>query len=167
MAKVKLPTPGVSSIGEDGSRSGVPVAPAPRRPLARGQDPIRNREGARQVDPRAIPSGTNRTQQDIIEIPIKRKLSSRTKATFTSVDGETYTFQTHDDRGKPLESRLVLSLYLAIREVELGGSASPVFDAFRLRIEDVDGKIVYPIPGQEPEKDQPKGAFSLGEGTGD
>lgn len=165
MSRVKLPEPGVSNIGEDGKRTPTGIAPPKRGRLAptRDREPLKNVEGARRIDPRAPPAGVQAALPDIVEIPIKTKRSARTRTTFTSADGETYTIQTHDEKGRPLPHRNELCLFLSIREMNVGGDPFTVFDAFKLRIEDVDGKLVYPVPGtQAAEPAEPKG-FTLGE----
>ena len=166
MAKITPPSPGVSNIGEDGSRRSLGVE-TPRRGRDRGardREPLRNLEGARVVDPRSPPAGVRQKLPDVVEIPIRRKVSTRTRTTFTSADGETYTLQTHDERGRPLPSREMLCLFLAIRELNVGGDPFTVFNAFKLKIEDVDGKLVYPVPGSEAAAPAaPPASFSLGQ----
>ena len=119
----------------------------------------------RELDPSSIPAGTTPLKRTIVETTIG--FDPRLHATYTSIDGEEYTFRTHDNKGKPIPSRELLALFLAFRETEAGGSASTVLDAFRVTIEDVSGKKVYPIEEKvfaavETGEDTSQ-AFSLGE----
>jgi len=49
-----------------------------------------------------------------------------------------------------------------MREVSLGGSPLPVFNAFRLRIDDMDGKQVFPVIDRT-EVEDTSVSFTLGE----
>jgi hypothetical protein len=83
---------------------------------------------------------------DIVEMDINRtRKPRRHTATFQSVDGKTYNFRTHDTKGKPLPYRESQALFVALREQRLGGDVFAVFEAFKLRIEDMDGQVVYPV----------------------
>lgn len=158
----KLPTPGVSNIGENGSRR--PVRPD-TRPAQGGRfrEPLKNLAGAKNVDPSAPPPGTLRNVSSVVEIPMGRRTSNKTRASFNSVEGGLLTFQTHDEKGRSLPTNHTLCLFLAFREVHLGGDPFTVFDAFRLKIEDAEGKLVYPLPDATPLPDV-NPAFSMGEG---
>jgi len=62
------------------------------------------------------------------------------------VDGNDYAFRTHDTKGKPLPHRNQMCLFLALIEMQKGGSSFTVFDAYGLKFETADGDIVYPVP---------------------
>jgi len=110
-----------------------------------------------------IPAGTNPLNRTITETVIR---DPKEHTSYVSVDGQTYTFRTHYVKDRKLVAvprRNELALFLALREVGLGGSPFPVMDAFKLRIEDVDGKAVYPVPVPEEVEEGPNENFSLGD----
>ena len=138
----KLPPPGVSSQDAHGNHKAITGAPRRRKP---GEDVLMNPEKYRVVES-ANPPGTTGIRRDIREAPILTSKSPRHTATIQSVDGSTYTFRTHDTKGKSLEFRNQMCLFIAMREVSLGGSALPVFQAFKVSIRDMDGKRFFPVP---------------------
>lgn len=150
---------GVSSITETGGRKSVESSSSVR--ARRGGDVIDTSKG-RRVDPHAPPPGVMSRRVDIIEIPIEGQRTDAHIATFTSSDGIEYNFRTHDSKGNPDPRRESLCLFLAMREVSLGGSPLPVFGAFRLRIDDMDGKQVFPVVDRTEVEDSAV-SFSLGE----
>jgi len=91
--------------------------------------------------------GVGRTiQRDIIEVPPPRTNKvARRMAVFQSADGSTYKFHLLDPRGKPFPGREHMMTLLAIRELVLGGNPLVVFDAFRLKMHDVDEKQLFPV----------------------
>jgi hypothetical protein len=160
------PPPGISAIGEGGERT--PVDSGVRKPRKKGSsrgDVIARPERFRKVDPSAPPPGTQRVQPDVLEAPVGLKPSARVKATFRSCDGEVYSVRTHDDKGKPLSYRETLCLFLAMREVVLGGSPFPIFDAFRLKMSDLDGKPIYPVPTELMERMTGRAPLPIAEGV--
>jgi len=111
-----------------------------------------------------IPAGTNPLNRKVTETIVR---DPKEHVTYTSCDGETYTFRSHyvkDRKLVPVPRRNELAIFLALREVGLGGTPYPVMDAFRLSIEDVDGKKVYPVPQPAVEEEEgPNENFSLGD----
>jgi len=134
---------GVSAIGETGARSPVDSSSVKKK-RHRG-DVIADPSKGRRVDPNLPPPGTMRNRVDIIEMPIENARSTRYVAEYQSCDGNSYSFRTHNSRGEADPRRETLCLFLAIREITLGGPALPVFDAFKLKIDDMDGKQVFPV----------------------
>jgi hypothetical protein len=147
------PPPGVSTIDESGANRPVKEAAVAKRgretnaarQRAAGRDPIS--EKGRVVDPVSPASDLLKSKQQVVEIPIGRARSKRHSASFQSVDGERYSFATHDDRGRAFAFRENLAIFLALREIGCGGSPFPVLDAFKVSLEDADGKKLYPVPG--------------------
>lgn len=150
---------GVSSINETGSRKAVESSSVASR--KRQGDVIDTSKG-RRVDPHAPPPGVMNRRVDIVEIPIEGQRTDAHIANFTSCDGTEYNFRTHDTKGNPDPRRESLCLFLAMREVSLGGSPLPVFNAFRLRIDDMDGKQVFPVIDRTEVEDSSV-SFTLGE----
>lgn len=144
------PPPGVSSLGPNNQRSIIEGAPTSRRVPGRahepGEDVIRDLSRGKTVTGDS-PVGANPKARNVVEMPMpKTKRPRRHVTSFTSVDGNEYSFRTHDTKGKPLPFREVQALYLAIIEMAKGGSPVPVLDAFKLTMEDMGGHVVYPIP---------------------
>ena len=158
---IKPPPPGVSTIDEFGQNRPIPISTQKRsnisnaaRQRAEGRDPIAEK-GVR-VDPTQPLSEMLKSKQSVIEVPIRSSRPKRHLARYESIDGSTYAFQTHDEKGNPIQRREILCVLLAMREIGCGGSPFPVLDAFRVAIEDADGKQVYPAPGlthEEPAED--------------
>lgn len=145
-----LPPAGVSAIGADGEARDV-VKPARRRTNTAhipSDDPLMHADKLRKVNESVTtPAGTRSTRRDIREGSMPRtRTPRRHMASFDSVDGNTYTFRTHQPNGKPVPYREIQCLYLALVEVEKGGLASTVFDAFRVTMPDANGVQYYPIP---------------------
>ena len=112
------------------------------------------------VEATDIPAGTGALPRTITEV-IQRDAKEFTS--YTSVDGESYTFRTHflkDGKRRAVPHRNELALFLCAREIGLGGSPFPVMDAFSLKIEDEDGKKVYPCETLETSLND---SFSLGD----
>lgn len=128
------------------ARPPMPTArpqPKPRRP---GDDVLADPSKGRRVMS-TNPTGVPGRESDIIEMPMpKQRLPAQSTASFESVDGNTYHFRTRDNRGKPLPDRNVMALFIALTEMAKGGSPVPVFNAFKLKIEDAQGQFYYPIP---------------------
>ena len=117
---------------------------------------------ARRVDVRDTPLGVKAKKYIVEEIPLDGgKVSKAETVSFKSADGETYKFAMRGDDGKILPNRIPLTLFLAMREVEVGGKASTVLSAFKVSIEDLDGKPVFPIKEEEPVPESSD--FTLGE----
>ena len=95
----------------------------------------------------SLPAGTTPTNRRV-QASSMGNLDMRLHATYTSVDGESYIFRTHDNKGKPLAWRENLAMFLAFREIGLGGSPNTILDAFRVNIKDATGKEVYPISSE-------------------
>ena len=181
MAGPQPPNPGVSQVTGSGAR--VQDGPAPERPSfsrrakgpgrGRNADPLLNPEHGRRVNSNAAPVGAKQLSNvsDIRDMShlINQKRSVRGTRTFNSVDGQSYTFATREPNGEPIKGRMFQALYLAIREARLGGDPFVVFDAFGLKIDDLDGKQVYPVMdavqtsyADSGDEEAPNG-FSLGE----
>tara|TARA_B100000035_G_C20829161_1_gene477881 strand:+ start:273 stop:638 length:366 start_codon:yes stop_codon:yes gene_type:complete len=110
-----------------------------------------------------IPAGTNALNRKITEQVIR---DPKEHTSYVSVDGKTYIFRTHYMKDRKLIAvprRNELALFLALREVGLGGSPFPVMDAFKLKIEDADGQEVYPVAIPEEIEEGPNENFSLGD----
>lgn len=176
MAGPTPPDPGVSAIGETGARTTVATPQQAKDEALQGQAPrkatrsiprhsfskripknkmrrpeddvLLNPEDGRQVSPSAPPPGSTAVGSDIRQFDnlVKMRRSVRATRSYESVDGLTYTFRTRDAQGKPLASRMVQTLFLAIRELRLGGDPFVVFDAFGLKISDIDGQQIFPVP---------------------
>ena len=143
MKQPNLPASGGVSDLSNGATVAPPIRGAKRQA---GEDVIRNLEGARRVDG-TLPAGATASRRDVIEVPMNKvKRAKRHHAEYLSADGETYSFRTHDARGKTVPGRELMCLFLAMREHELGGSARAVFEAFRVEFPDSEGKPVFPIP---------------------
>ena len=152
---------GVSSISDTGERTHVESSST--RPAAKKRrDDVIDTSKGRRVDPNSPPPGVMRNRVDIVEIPIENTRSDRHSAAYNSCDGQSYTFRTHSTRGEADPRRETLCLFLAMREISLGGSAIPVLNAFKLTIDDADGKQVFPIVDKE-EVEEADVSFSLGE----
>lgn len=146
------------------------------RKLQVGEDPLQNPEKFKVVEGNPnVPVGTNRVQRDVRVGPMPKTRRPRSHMTeFTSVDGNTYVIRTHDPKGKPVPGRNELCLFLAMIEMQKGGSPFPVFEAFKLKIQDAEGAQLFPVPvevlnslGYEPEyvdeEEAENSGFSLGE----
>ena len=118
---------------------------------------------ARRVDVRDTPLGVKPKKYVVEEIPLDGgKVDNKSETvSYTSADGNSYRFAMRGSDGKVLPNRIPLTLFLAMREVEVGGLASTVLKAFKVSIEDLDGKQVFPIKEEEPVVDSSD--FSLGE----
>ena len=154
----KLPPPGASSIGSDGARTQVssetrPGVVTPGRP-----------DGAKRISPYTPHIGAKLHQVQMYEVPLHSTVNPNHLAEYRSIDGQDYSFSTHDSRGKPLVRRETLALFLGMREVALGGNPAAVLNAFRLNIQDRNGKPVFPViisPVEEAPEDIP--GYTLGE----
>ena len=93
-----------------------------------------------------LPPGVEGREVRYVDVPIQNAGEENFIATYKSADGETYRFRTHTNKGKPVEGRELLCLFLGVREVSLGGTPREVFKAFDLTIKDLDGKAIYPAP---------------------
>ncbi len=179
------PAPGQVSTLQDGGAAGpirVPVgkaaAPAKparpdgrrrQRPMRHGEDPLYNRDLGREIPSQPVhgPPGVQARTPSVVEMPLPVAKSRRGHATYRSVDGKTYTVRTHA-KGQPVPFRELQCLFLAMREVALGGSPIPVFDAHKLVLKDADDQQIFPIVNM-PEFAPDDGdayigaAFSLGE----
>jgi hypothetical protein len=112
-----------------------------------GEDALKDLDKFKVVkDGGSATAGVEGTPTDIREGPMpKTRRPNRHCATFTSIDGETYSFRTHDTKGKALQDRAVMAVFIALREIGLGGDARNVLDAFKFQLKDMDGKQFYPI----------------------
>ena len=75
----------------------------------------------------------------------KTRRSRRHHTSFQSIDGNEYTFRTHDTKGVQFTYLPTQVLYMCIREVSLGGSALPILKAFAVNFNDEDGKPFLPV----------------------
>lgn len=151
------PPPGVSTIGPgskavetvEAPAAKVPTKKTPRsqpKPRNPGDDVLAHPEAGRRITQNA-PVGVLSKDSDIIEMPMPHQRLPRTStATFKSVDGNTYSFRTKDQKGKPLAYRNEMCLFVALTEMAKGGSPVPVFEAFKLSIDDATGRKYFPIP---------------------
>ena len=89
-----------------------------------------------------IPAGTNALPRKVEVSKTKKVYDPRFFAEYTSADGEEYVFRTHDKNGKPFVWRENLAIFLAIRELSIGGDGENIFKAFNVKIEDATGKKV-------------------------
>ena len=157
----KPPPPGISTIGPDFKSSEAVERPAeaparktasvktPRsqpKPRLPGGDVLINPEAGRRIAQNA-PVGVLSRDSDVIEMPMPvQRLPRTSTAVFKSVDGNTYSFRTRDQKGKPLPYRNEMCIFIALTEMSKGGSPIPVLEAFKLSIEDATGKKYFPIP---------------------
>lgn len=165
----KPPPPGISNIGQSGTRTsidggGAPPAPAKNRQpatrRARGQEVLVNVDQGRRISGGASPAGVLSREQDIVEIPIAgTRLPIGSTTSFESIDGTTYAFRTLDPKGNPLPYRNEMALFLALIEVAKGGNPFTVFDAFKLKIKDLHDQQVYPVPQEILESLQARGTL--------
>tara|TARA_B100000131_G_scaffold132800_1_gene129407 strand:+ start:18192 stop:18683 length:492 start_codon:yes stop_codon:yes gene_type:complete len=144
----KLPPTGISGIGETGDRSQIAsaaaAAPAKRRRRYNPKDEVIKNPGVAAKVNQTTPVGVSRTPVDVIEIPIGQR-GPAPMASYTSADGENYSFKLFNDDGSLNDRRELLALFLSIRELTLGGDASVVMNAFGLNIKDANGKDVFPF----------------------
>lgn len=157
----KPPPPGVSTIGPNFQASESVERPAevparkpaaaktPRsqpKPRMPGEDVLVNPEAGRRVVQNA-PTGVLSKDSDVIEMPMPaQRLPRSSTASFKSVDGNVYAFRTRDSKGKPLPYRNEMCIFIALAEMAKGGSPVPVLEAFKLSIDDANGKKYFPIP---------------------
>lgn len=150
------PPPGVSTTDGQGNHKPIEVDPTAgktsnRRTARRmpGEDVLLNVGSMESVQDSTgmTPTGVKSLSRDVRigAIPKTRRSRKHTK-TFRSVDGKEYSFRSHDTKGKELPDNRLFMLVVALREVSLGGSPQPVFDAWGLKVTDVDGKQFYPAP---------------------
>jgi len=141
------PPAGISEIGEDGSRKALPKTKAAQGRGHRGQrrdEVLKNPEAGRRVATSA-PAGVDTRQNDIVEFDIHTKRSERHFATFTSVDGEEYSFRMRDQKGKVLAGLEPFVSMIAIVELMKGGNPLVVFKAFKIKIPAESGKLLFPV----------------------
>ena len=119
----------------------------------------------RRVDVRDVPLDVKPKKYIVEEIPMDGSIPADRSETvsFTSADGNTYRFAMRGQDGNILPNRIPLTIFLALREVEVGGLASTVMEAFRVSIDDLDGKPVFPLPEPAEPSEQEDSDFSLGE----
>ena len=145
-----VPPPGVSAIG------GSPMTPPPSharppRTARAGDEVLKNIESMRKLPYSGVEGDTD-ADVDIREVPLPGHKSERGVISVPSVDGKTYKFRIRDrETGKPLPERTIICLYIAIRELMLGGNPLDVFDAFKVRLPDLDKQQLLPIIRSEPE----------------
>jgi len=124
----------------------------------------------RQVDvSNTNPSGTRATRQNIVELPVRRREARKRAATWCSVDGRTYSIPTMrrvENKLKPDPDRVLICLFMSIREMRLGGDPFAVWDAFKFELRDMEGQQLYPVEHlNEPDADS---AFAfMDEGSDD
>jgi hypothetical protein len=149
------PPGGVSSINEGGGRTAIQDADVPKKGKgvrrSAGDDVLKNVhelpvESQGNV---TTPTGVQSTERDVRigQMPRTKKSRRNTKS-FRSVDGELYTFRSHDSKGKELPENRLFMLVAALRETTLGGNAKVVFDAWGLNVKDMDGKQFYPVSNE-------------------
>lgn len=123
---------------------------------------------ARGVDVRDIPLGAKPIKHIVEELPLDGVAVAEDKSetrSYTSADGEVYTFAFKNKHGKLLPHRIALSVYLALIEIEKGGNASGVLSAFGCSIEDLNGKQVFPFADAVEDEAEEATDFSLGADT--
>lgn len=119
---------------------------------------------ARRVDVRDVPLGVKPKKYIVEEVPMDGGTATDKSETVTyaSADGNTYRFAMRDRAGNVLPNRIPLTIFLALREVEVGGLASTVMNAFRVSIDDLDGKPVFPLPVEADPVEAEDSDFTLG-----
>tara|TARA_Y100000114_G_scaffold156079_1_gene181961 strand:+ start:1567 stop:1986 length:420 start_codon:yes stop_codon:yes gene_type:complete len=118
---------------------------------------------ARKVDVRETTLAAEKKLNDAQAAQYGENVADKSvSASFTSVDGETYTFGLRDKDGAMLPMRSALCVYLSLIEVEKGGSASTVMSAFGVSIEDMEKKQVFPILFKKEEEQNAPSGFTLG-----
>ena len=181
--KWPTPPPGVSTLAGKPIEIDSPQIPPVERKRGRkrvpGDDVLKDPSKYKAITSTGMtPAGVERNTVDIREAPLpKTRNPSRNTASFVSVDGEEYTFRTHDTKGKPLPYRETMALFISIRELSIGGDAKVVLDAFKFKMHDMNGKEFYPLTDEimsrlpskflpepaEPEEEATDQDFSLGE----
>lgn len=111
----------------------------------------------RQIDPTSPPAGTSKIPRVVTEEVKPRK----GRAVFKSCDGETYSLPTHGSNGQPLPERETLCILACLRELSLGGNPAPIMSAFKVKMTDVTGQVMFPLP-EEDLKQVTKG-FTIGD----
>ena len=158
------PPPGVSALDDSGNhtpiavekqaealtKTVVPVLGNKRngRKVRRGDDPLQHPDKYKVLEGGTVnPTGTGTVKRDIREgkLPATRR-PRRNMTSFESIDGNTYTFRTHDSKGKALPTRISQCLFLAMIEQQKGGSPFTVMSAFKLTMADADGQAIFPVP---------------------
>ena len=134
-----LPQPGVSTPG---SLSTNPVKGS-INPSTEGSRPARPRR-AEVLRPGLVGDSDASSYPSEVVVPARKTAPPKGRS-FTSVDGTTYSIPTRKKDGSPREDRVLISLFLAVRELELGGKASTVFDAMDVQITDSSGRQLLPI----------------------
>ena len=146
------PPAGVSTT--DGSGSHSPISSPAAKPRGNGRrrtagdDILQNVEQLRQVatSDGMNPVGVRGVKKDIrIGNMPKTRRSRRHHTSFQSIDGNEYTFRTHDTKGVQFKYLPTQVLYMCLREVSLGGSALPILNAFAVNFDDEDGKPFLPV----------------------
>lgn len=144
------PPAGVSTTdGAGGHKSVAPPPPQRARRPGPGEDVLQNVHELRQVGESTgmNPVGVQAVSRDVrIGKMPKTRRSRRHTVTFQSVDGEEYVFRTHDTKGNELPTNRLFLLFAAVREMILGGNPKNVFDAWNVKLLDVEGKQFYPLP---------------------
>jgi hypothetical protein len=161
MAMPKPPPPGVSAIGETGSRTPV----ASQKKTAANQNRVNKARRESGTDRKTIleganvrriqstgpiPPGSGRVQSEIIEVDLSPAArQGKGWAVWNSIDGNTYRIQYLDTSQRPPKLMPGTGAHMcswAIREQRLGGDPLTVFEAFKLKLKDSDGQIGYPFP---------------------
>jgi hypothetical protein len=146
------PPAGVSTT--DGAGGHAPINDPSARPRGAGRrrqagdDILQNVEQLRRVggSEGMNPAGTKGVQKDIrIGNMPKTRRSRRHHVSFQSIDGQSYTFRTHDTKGTQLQYLPTQVLYMCLRELSLGGSALPILRAFNVNFNDEDGQQFLPV----------------------
>jgi len=167
------PPGGVSTT--DGEGGHIPIADPAAKPRGAGrrrqagEDVLENVEQFRKAGTNDgfTPAGVKGVKKDVRigTMPATRR-SRRHHTSFRSIDGQDYTFRTHDTKGKQLNYLPTQVLYMSLRELSLGGSALPILHAFNVNFNDEDGKQFLPVSeeilnrGVDDHEDQPE--FALG-----
>lgn len=147
------PPGGVSKINDDGGRTAIQDADVPSKGKGvrrgAGEDVLKNVHDLPVESQGNVttPTGVQSTSRDVRigKMPRTRKSRRNTKR-FRSVDGEVYSFRSHDSKGKELPENRLFMLLAALRETALGGDPKVVFDTWGLTVKDMDGKQFYPVP---------------------
>jgi len=118
---------------------------------------------ARKVDVRETTRAAEKKLKDAQAAQYGESVEDKsTSVSFTSVDGETYTFPLRGKDGSMLPMRSALCVYLSLAEIEKGGKPSTVMSAFGVSIEDLSGKQLFPILQKEEEVEEARSGFTLG-----
>ena len=150
MTPPDLPSPGVSALKQDGSRS----AASHQNTRSLKVDPIQQRLNEGKI--REVTPGTSDTagvaptkDRRVLEIRNNTRNSAIGVAEWLSADGKTYSHRYKDTRtGKMLPNAFDLMFLHMFRELALdptGGSLCGLFAAYKIKVDDMTGQAMFPI----------------------